>query len=85
MFNTVVALWTSGCTDAWLGTFPDAITWAFKMISMHAILKTLKATKVRVHLKPSKLLLYFVVLLLAQCNDIESNPGPSNDSTKYMV
>ena len=55
-----------------------------KMISMHAILKTLKATKVRGHLKPSKLLLYFVVLLLAQCNDIESNPGPSNDSTKYM-
>jgi hypothetical protein len=29
MFNTVVALWTSGCTDTWLGTFPDAITWAF--------------------------------------------------------
>ena len=55
-----------------------------KVVSMHAILKTLKATKVIGHLKPSNLLLYFVVLLLAQCNDIESNPGPSNDSTKYM-
>jgi len=53
-----------------------------KVVSMHAILKTLKATKVRGHLKPSKLLLYFVVLLIAQCNDIESNPGPSNDNTK---
>jgi len=55
-----------------------------KVVSMHAIPKTLKATKVRGHLKPSKLLLYFVVLLIAQCNDIESSPGPSNDSTKYM-
>ena len=55
-----------------------------KMVLMHAIIKTLKATKVRGHLKPSKCLLYLVVLLIAQCNDIESNPGPCNDSTKYM-
>ena len=55
-----------------------------KMVSLHAILKTLKASKVKGNLKPSKLLLYFVVLLMAQCNDIESNPGLSNDSTKYM-
>ena len=25
MFNTVVVLWTSGCTDTWLGAFPNDI------------------------------------------------------------
>ena len=34
--------------------------------------------------KPSKPLLFFLLLIIAQSNDIETNPGPSNDSTKYM-
>ena len=43
-----------------------------KMISMHAILKTLKATKVRGHLKPSKLLLYFVGNIVLYYSIIQS-------------
>ena len=34
--------------------------------------------------KPSRPLLFFLFLIIVQSNDIESNPGPSNDSTKYM-
>ncbi|KAK3085883.1 hypothetical protein FSP39_009995 [Pinctada imbricata] len=34
--------------------------------------------------KPSKSLLFLLLLIIARSNDIETNPGPSNDSTKYM-
>ncbi|CAC5420015.1 unnamed protein product [Mytilus coruscus] len=35
-------------------------------------------------LKPSKMLLFFLLLVIEKSNDIQTNPGPSNDSTKYL-
>ncbi|CAC5416898.1 unnamed protein product [Mytilus coruscus] len=35
-------------------------------------------------LKPSKMLLFFLLLMIMKSNDIQTNPGPSNDSTKYL-
>ena len=41
--------------------------------------------KLSTHLpKPSRPLLFFLLLVIVQSNDIECNLGPSNDSTKYM-
>ena len=34
--------------------------------------------------KPSRPLLFFLFLIIALSNDTESNPGPSNGSTKYI-
>ncbi|CAC5408336.1 unnamed protein product [Mytilus coruscus] len=34
--------------------------------------------------KPSKMLLFFLLLMIVKSNDIQTNPGPSRDSTKYL-
>lgn len=53
------------------------------LITTHAILKTFIKRNSGSRINPSKLLLYFLLLVISQSNDIEINPGPSNDSTKY--
>lgn len=35
-------------------------------------------------LKPSKMLFYLFLLVIINSNDIQTNPGPSNDSTRYL-
>ena len=35
-------------------------------------------------LKPSKMLFYLFLLMIIKSNDMQTNPGPSNDSTRYL-
>ena len=55
-----------------------------KIISLRVFLSMTRKRFPTYLSKPSRPLLFFLFLILAQSNDIESNPGPSNDSTKYM-
>ncbi|CAC5378485.1 unnamed protein product [Mytilus coruscus] len=70
--------------------YNERVTWhcheyyTSKFIPLYVIQKLLSKKHPSDQLKPSKLLLFFILLVITQSNDIESNPGPSNDSTRYM-
>ena len=81
-----MAIYNKPSQKSWSGSEPPNTyqVCSDKILSLKVFLN-LTRKRYPSHLpKPSKPLLFFLLLLIAQSNDIETNPGPSNDSTKYM-